>query len=369
MAVSRFQIAANKKTAILKQQMREVAVMLAEDPPREEKARIRSEALLREENAVEAYEILQLACELLAERIKLISSMKECPPDLVSSVSTLIWACDRVDISELSLIRKQFRAKYGKTFEENALNNVGGILNERVVAKLSVQPPAAYLVQVNLERICEQFEVDWKPKVPLTAAQMSEPMAAPVGYSVPVGGASGLGPVTTGMVSVEQETDFSVAPSSKGSDNDDYGYGGGGGGGGVPMSYPPAQASRSVGNDSYGNGGKGGYDSYGGGGMPLVVDATPYVPPSTDTRKMSADYEEVDIFIPAIPSAPVTSPSNDRDAGFVIPAAPVGGAGSHTHSHSHGSVSTIGACSACGGAASGGGTYDDLAARFNQLKK
>ena len=135
----------------------------------------------------------------------------------------------------------------------------------------------------------------------------------------------------------------------------------------MSIGYPPAQASRSVGNDSYGKGGKDGYDSYAAGGMPLVVDATPYVPPSSDTRKMSADYEEVDIFIPAIPSAPVTSPVA-RDTDFVIPAAPVGGTGFHSHSHS-GSVSTIGACSACGGTAGGGATYDDLAARFNQLKK
>lgn len=138
MAVHRFQISANKKTAILKQQMREIAVMLSEDPPREELAQIRAEGLIREDNAVEAYEILQLSCELLAERIKLIGSAKDCPPDLVSSISTLIWAADRVDIPELTTVRKQFKAKYGKKFEEDAVNNVGGILNERVVSKLSI---------------------------------------------------------------------------------------------------------------------------------------------------------------------------------------------------------------------------------------
>ena len=73
MAVSRFQIAANKKTALMKQQMREIARLLAEEPqPKEEKARIRAEALIREDNTVEAYEILQLECELVFERVKLI---------------------------------------------------------------------------------------------------------------------------------------------------------------------------------------------------------------------------------------------------------------------------------------------------------
>lgn len=132
----------------MKQNMREVATLLADEPPKEEKARIRAEALIRDDNMIEAYEILQLECELLAERIKLIESQKTCPPDLVSTVCDLIYASPRVDIPELTEIRKQFRAKYGKDFERAALENKGGILNERIVSKLSVHPPAAYLVQV-----------------------------------------------------------------------------------------------------------------------------------------------------------------------------------------------------------------------------
>ena len=161
MAVSRFAIASNKKTTIMKQNMREVAMLLAEEPPKEEKARIRAEALIRDDNMIEAYEILQLECELLVERIKLLASQKTCPPDLLSCISDLIYACPRVDIPELNEIRKQFRAKYGKEFEQAALENRGGILNERVVSKLSVHPPAAYLVQTYLERIAEQFEGEY----------------------------------------------------------------------------------------------------------------------------------------------------------------------------------------------------------------
>lgn len=92
MAVSRFEMAGNKKTALMKQQMREISKLLDESPPKEEKARIRAEALIRDDGVVEAYEILQLTCELLGERIKLISSEKACPDDLKSSISTLVWA-------------------------------------------------------------------------------------------------------------------------------------------------------------------------------------------------------------------------------------------------------------------------------------
>jgi vacuolar protein sorting-associated protein IST1 len=183
MGCGRIQIASNKKSALLKQSMREVATMLMQDPPQEEKARIRAEALIRDDNLIEAYEILQLECELLHERIKLIEYSKTCPHDLVSVISTLIWASHRVDIKELVLIRKQFTAKYGKSFEENAMRNVDGVLNERVVSKLSVEPPAAYLVQTYLERICEFHNVEWTPSVKLTAESAVQPMVSGVSLS------------------------------------------------------------------------------------------------------------------------------------------------------------------------------------------
>merc|ERR1719424_857935 len=67
LAVHRFQMASNKKSALLKQNMREIAVFLAEEPPKEEKARIKVESLIREDYMIEAYDILSLNCELLSE--------------------------------------------------------------------------------------------------------------------------------------------------------------------------------------------------------------------------------------------------------------------------------------------------------------
>lgn len=192
MAVSRIGMAANKKSALMKQQMREIAKLLSEDPPKEEKARIRSEALIRDDVTIEAYEILQLNCELIYERIKLITASKTCPEDMKSTIATTIWASSRVDIKELVEVRKLLRSKFGKEFDNQCTNNVNGICNERVVAKLSVQPPTAYEVQTYLEKICDQFHVDWKPLNRLSPDQLAEPMAAPTGYSVQVAAGSGL---------------------------------------------------------------------------------------------------------------------------------------------------------------------------------
>ena len=183
MAVTRFSIAANKKSALSKQVTREIAKMLGETPPREEKARIKAEALIRDDDTIEAYEILQLTCDLLFERIRLMSHASACPPDLVESVSTLMWASVVVDIPELVEIRKQFRHKYGRDFEEDAMRNAGGVVNERVASKLSVQPPSAYDVQVYLEKIADEHGVEWKPRVPLRVEEMCEPTKAPTGVN------------------------------------------------------------------------------------------------------------------------------------------------------------------------------------------
>ena len=194
MAITRLSIASNKKTCSSKQQTRDIAKLLSELPhPKEEKARIQAEAVIRNDDTVEAYEILSLNCDLLYERINLIShSSKHCPSDLVECISTLIWASTVVDVPELVEVRKQFRYKYGKEFEYDAVRNAGGVVNARVASKLSVQPPSAYDVQVYLERIADEHGVAWKPKVPLRASDMYNPTKAPTGHSEPVRGGSGV---------------------------------------------------------------------------------------------------------------------------------------------------------------------------------
>jgi len=74
----------------------------------------------------------------------------------------------------------------------DAMQNVNGCINPRVAERLSVQPPSAYMVQTYLEKICDEHQVDWKPKVPLKADEIANPMSAPSGYSVQVGGGSGI---------------------------------------------------------------------------------------------------------------------------------------------------------------------------------
>lgn len=238
MSVGRLEMIKNKKTALLKNNMRDVALMLNDNPPKEEKASIRAEALIRDDNLIEALEILQLQCELLYERIKLLELTKDCPNDLLTVVGTIMWSTKRIDqIPEMNLIYTQLVSKYGKTFEKNVLNNTNQLyVNERVATKLSFQPPASYLIQVYLEKICELYDVEWKPSTNYSMIQQQQlgnnmehsnnmtgiiqPMQPPQGYSVPYSAGTGLGPkVMTSMESMKTSImALSTQPNSHSSD-------------------------------------------------------------------------------------------------------------------------------------------------------
>jgi vacuolar protein sorting-associated protein IST1 len=346
MAVTRFSIASNKKSALSKQQSREIAKMLDESPPREEKARIKAEALIRDDDTIEAYEILQLTCDLLFERIRLVSHSSSCPPDLVESVSTLMWASSVVDIPELVEIRKQFRHKYGRDFEEDAMRNAGGVVNARVASKLSVQPPSAYDVQVYLEKIADEHGVEWKPRVPMNAHEMYEPTRAPTGESVPTrGGSSGLIIPSAPPMSPSA---YSVASHI-----------GGGGTGGVP-SYIGVTGPRSE--------------------YARVLPRPPHHHDNAQNVRMIADdIGEPDIFVPgASTSKSNKSPrgggrdedgDDDGGEGEGEGGEGDGGGGDRTGRVARDQSAGERTDGSGGGAGGGSDSFDDLAAKFASLQR
>lgn len=59
--------------------------------------------MIREDFTIEAYDILELHCELVAERMRLVASQKEVPPDMEQAVCTIIWAADRAEVRVVQL--------------------------------------------------------------------------------------------------------------------------------------------------------------------------------------------------------------------------------------------------------------------------
>mmetsp|Transcript_32322 Transcript_32322/g.102781 ORF Transcript_32322/g.102781 Transcript_32322/m.102781 type:complete len:202 (+) Transcript_32322:40-645(+) len=94
----------------LKDLRREIADLLANG--KEDSARIRVEAVMRELDLMDAFEIIDLFAELLCVRLALIESTKDVPTDMREAVSSLLYASPRVrELPELAPVREQLMAK------------------------------------------------------------------------------------------------------------------------------------------------------------------------------------------------------------------------------------------------------------------
>ena len=152
-SLQRFTIINSKKAVLTRKDKKEISQLLGDD--KEEKARIKVEHIIRTDFTIEAYEILELLCELLHERMGLITASGEVPPDLRECVCTLIYCAHRTESPEIVEVARQLKLKYGKEFYELAEQNYGGCVNERVLHKLSVEPPNAFLTQSYLVAIAK----------------------------------------------------------------------------------------------------------------------------------------------------------------------------------------------------------------------
>lgn len=177
MASQRIALIQNKKKNGQQAEKRNIAALL--EAGKEEKARLKTEALVHEDFTLEAYEIIDLLCELLAQRMPLIEMEKECPLELKETVCSLIWCAARTEIAELLTVQKQLELKYGKVFADAAKSSEGCV-NERLFNKLSIKPPDVVLVINYMKEIAKAMKVDWEPK---DMSYLDPPIAT--GYSIP----------------------------------------------------------------------------------------------------------------------------------------------------------------------------------------
>ena len=183
MAVIRMQLHVNKKNAGINVLKKEVAKLLENDAI--EKARIKAESIIREDFYIEAYNLLEMYCDLGVQRIKYITSCSEVPVDLKQAISSLIWSADRMDIDELVEVKRQFSKKFGSSFMNLVESNPNdAMVSDRVMHKLSVIPPDFQLVTKYLCNIAREYNIDIvETKLGLPEAG---PIPTPSGFSIPM---------------------------------------------------------------------------------------------------------------------------------------------------------------------------------------
>ena len=107
----------------MKQQRKEVADLIRAN--KQGNARIRVEAVIRDHQTLQAYELIELFLELMAVRVQLIEKTKEMPSDMTEAMSSLIYASHRLqDFQELVAIRGMLASKYSKEYVTEATSDL-----------------------------------------------------------------------------------------------------------------------------------------------------------------------------------------------------------------------------------------------------
>ena len=101
-------------------------------------ANIKTDILIKDENYVTVYDILDPIFELIKTKCNYIISTTECPEDLRNSLDSLLYATIRLDIDELMTFKEKINKIYGSDYIEIAVNNKDKKVNNDLVEKLKI---------------------------------------------------------------------------------------------------------------------------------------------------------------------------------------------------------------------------------------
>ncbi|KAF3993715.1 hypothetical protein FT663_01128 [Candidozyma haemuli var. vulneris] len=162
MAISKLKFLQEKKTALTKQQRRQLADLLSAG--KESSAKIRVENIIRDDIYIELLEFLELYCELLLARISIIldTSRHEVDPNLKEAVSSVIYSCHHTEVKELITLGDLFKHRYGPEFAAAVQSNTDGeYVPEKIVKRCAVDPPSEVLVDLYLGEIARTYSVPY----------------------------------------------------------------------------------------------------------------------------------------------------------------------------------------------------------------
>ncbi|KAJ0974906.1 hypothetical protein J5N97_016871 [Dioscorea zingiberensis] len=95
----------------------------------QDRALFRAEQVIKEQNLLDVFVMIEGYCNLLTERVVLLEYQidrllhSECPDELREAISSLIFAASRSgELPELQDIRRKFADKFGREFASAAVN-------------------------------------------------------------------------------------------------------------------------------------------------------------------------------------------------------------------------------------------------------
>ncbi|KAI4373294.1 hypothetical protein MLD38_011431 [Melastoma candidum] len=141
LAISRATVLRNQRRVRVSQSRSDVAQLLKLS--HHDRALLRVEEVIREQNMLDVYAMVEGYCSLLVERVSLIEQEKFCPEELKEAVSSLIFVAPRCgDLPELQEVYRTLASRYGKEFAARAIELRNGCaVSPKIIQKLSARRP------------------------------------------------------------------------------------------------------------------------------------------------------------------------------------------------------------------------------------
>ncbi|KAF5751934.1 hypothetical protein HS088_TW02G00953 [Tripterygium wilfordii] len=159
LALSRLAVLKNQRQVRYNQARSDVIKLL--EISHHERALLRVEQLIKEQNMLDVYTMMESYCSLLIERLSLIEQERVCPDELKEAIASLLYASSRCgDFPELQEIRAVFTTRYGKEFVTNAIelrNNCR--VNPKMIQKLSTRQPGLENRMMLLKEIASEKRI------------------------------------------------------------------------------------------------------------------------------------------------------------------------------------------------------------------
>lgn len=124
-------------------------------------AKLKMDNIINEENYIIALDILITLIEILKEKVVYLLSYDKCPEDVRSTLDTIIYCSNRIDIPELAKIREGISIKYGSIYVTNAINNQDKLVSLAIVDKLSTKPNPNFLLLTRLKQLALEEKIDY----------------------------------------------------------------------------------------------------------------------------------------------------------------------------------------------------------------
>ncbi|CAA0833023.1 Regulator of Vps4 activity in the MVB pathway protein [Striga hermonthica] len=161
MALSRLAVLRNHRHARCSIARSDVIELLKNNNTHE-RALLRVDQVIKEQNMLDVFDLVEDYCHLLIERVHIFEQEKVCPEELKEAVSTLIYVATRCgDFPELQQIRSIFASRFGREFVDRAAelrNNCG--VNPKIIQKLSTRMPSSESKMKMLKEIASENNIE-----------------------------------------------------------------------------------------------------------------------------------------------------------------------------------------------------------------